>query len=321
VPPTMDDPLPLRSVDSVDITILVDNSLDRLLPSDARAVRPPVVGDWMEGPQLRAEHGYSTLVTLRADGTETRLLYDAGLTGETLSHNLATLGIDLRDVNAIVLSHGHGDHHGGLEALLREVGRKRLPLILHPDAWKTRKLVFPTGAEANLPPPDRAMLAREDVELLEKEGPSYLFGDTGLVSGRVERVTEFEQGMPIQWAQGASGWERDPMIWDDQSFICHVKGKGLVILSGCGHAGAINIVRNAQRLTGVDRVHAVVGGLHLTGATFAPVIPPTVAELARIRPDYIVPGHCTGWKARQELGQRLPDSYLESSVGTRFHFA
>jgi len=317
----MDDVVRLRPVDSVDVTILVDNSIDLLLRADERAARPSTTGDWLRRPQLRAEHGFSVFITMRANGGETRIIYDAGLTRDTLTHNLATLGLSVQDVDSVVLSHGHGDHHGGLEGLLREVGRKHLPLILHPDAWKTRKLVFPTGAEAQLPPPDRAMLSRADVEILEKEGPSYLFGDTALVSGRVDRVTEFEKGFPIQWARGTSGWEPDPMIWDDQNLICHVKGKGLVVDTGCGHAGAINILRNARRLTGVDRIHAVVGGLHLSGPIFEPIVSPTVTELEKIRPDYIVPGHCTGWRARQEIGHRMPQAYLESSVGTRFHFA
>ena len=317
----MPDPVQLRPVDSVDVTILVDNSIDVFLRNEPRAVRPSIGGDWKSRPQLRAEHGFSALVTIRAHGAETRIMYDAGLTSDTLSHNLTALEVSLRDVNAIVLSHGHGDHHGGLEGLLREVGRKRHPLILHPDAWKTRKAVFPTGAEAKLPPPDRAMLNREDVDILEREGPSFLFGDTALVSGRVERGTDFEKGFPVQWAQGASGWEPDPMVWDDQNLICHVKGKGLVVVSGCSHAGTVNILHNARRLTGVDHIHAFVGGLHLTGPAFEPIIPPTVAELEKIRPDFLVPGHCTGWKARQTLGVRMPGAYLESSVGTRFHFA
>jgi 7,8-dihydropterin-6-yl-methyl-4-(beta-D-ribofuranosyl)aminobenzene 5'-phosphate synthase len=317
----MDDALGLRPVDSVDVTILVDNSIDLFLPSDERAVRPPVARDWGRGPQLRAEHGFSAYLSIRSGEDETRIVYDAGLTSDTLTHNLATLGLSLREVDAIVLSHGHGDHHGGLEGLLREVGRKHLPLLLHPDAWRTRKLVFPTGAEARMFPPDHAMLTRADVEIVETEGPSYLFGDRALVSGRVERSTDFETGFPLQWARGKSGWEPDPMIWDDQNIVCHVKGKGLVVVTGCGHAGAINILRNAQRLTGVDRVHAVVGGLHLTGPAFEPIISPTVVELEKIRPQYVVPGHCTGAMARREIGLRLPDAYLESGVGTRFHFS
>lgn len=311
----------LRSVDSVDVTILVDNSVDLFLDTEFHAVRAPRGEDWMRGPKLRAEHGFSALVTLRAGGAETQIIYDAGLTSDTRSHNLEVLGIPLRDVASVVLSHGHGDHHGGLEGLLRKVGRKRLPLILHPDAWRTRKIVFPTGAETKLPPPDRAMFAAADVDLLERAGPSFLFGDSALVSGRVERVTEFEKGFPLQWAQGASGWEPDPMVWDDQYLACDVKGKGLVVISGCSHAGLVNIVRSARRSTGVDRVHAVVGGFHLSGSAFEPIIGPTMAELEKHRPDYVVPGHCTGWRARQELGRRMPAAYLESSVGTRFHFA
>ncbi|MFZ1023593.1 MAG: MBL fold metallo-hydrolase [Thermoplasmata archaeon] len=317
----MEGPLALRAVDSVDVTLLVDNSIDAFLASDDRAHRPPLTRDWFGRPHLRAEHGFSALVTIRHDGKETALLYDAGLTPDTLSHNLEALEIRVDDLQAIVLSHGHGDHHGGLEGLIRRVGRKRLPLVLHPDAWKTRKLVFPTGAEMNLPPPDRTALMQQEVELLEREGPSLLVGDSTLVSGRVERTTDFEHGFPLQWARGASGWEPDKMVWDDQNLICHVKGKGLVVVSGCSHAGAINILKNAKQMTGVDAIHAFVGGLHLTGKALEPIIPQTIAELEALRPNYIVPGHCTGWKAQQELGRRMPDAYLQPSVGTRFHFA
>lgn len=317
----MEERIGLRPVDSVDVTLLVDNSIDVLLASDDRAHRLPMARDWFSKPQLLAEHGFSTLVTLRRDGKETTILYDAGLRPDTLAHNLDVLGVSLKQLDAIVLSHGHGDHHGGLEGLIRRVGRKGMPLVLHPDAWKTRKIVFPTGAEIDLPTPDRTTLARLDVEVLEREGPSLLVGDSALVSGKVERTTEFEQGFPLQWARGASGWEPDKMVWDDQNLICHVKGRGLVVISGCSHAGAINILHNARRITGVEPVHAFVGGLHLTGGLFESIIPRTLSELETIRPDYIVPGHCTGWKAQQEIGRRLPGAYLQPSVGTRFHFA
>ncbi len=316
----MEERIALRPVDSVDVTLLVDNAIDILLPSDERARRPPWARDWFEKSQLRAEHGFSALVTLRRDGEETNLLYDAGLTPDTLVHNLDVLEISPSRLHAIVLSHGHGDHHGGLEGVIRRVGRRQMPLVLHPDAWKTRKIVFPTGTEVNMPPPDREALERHDVELLEREGPSLLVGESALVSGRVERTTDFEQGFPLQWARGASGWEPDRMIWDDQNLICHVKGKGLVVVSGCSHAGAINILRNARRITGTAPIHAFVGGLHLTGGSFESIVPRTVAELEAIRPTYIVPGHCTGWRAQLEIGHRLPDAYLPSSVGTRFHF-
>jgi 7,8-dihydropterin-6-yl-methyl-4-(beta-D-ribofuranosyl)aminobenzene 5'-phosphate synthase len=316
----MDDHVALRTVDSVEITLLVDNSIDLLLPDEGPAIRPDLGPDWLSRPPLMAEHGFASLVTLRSRGDEMRVLYDVGLTGETLLHNLSVLDLSLDDVQAIVLSHGHGDHHGGLEGLLRKVGKRDLPVLLHPDAWKRRKIVFPTGAEVNLPPPDRAMMTQAGAELLESTGPTMLLGETALVSGRVDRTTDFESGLPIHWAQGASGWEPDPMIWDDQNLVCHVKGRGLVVVSGCGHAGVINILHNAARLTGVAHLHAFVGGVHLSGRLFEPVIAPTVAELERLGPDHIVPAHCSGWRARQEIARRLPGAYHEPSVGTTYRF-
>lgn len=196
-----------------------------------------------------------------------------------------------------MLSHGHGDHHGGLEGLLRSIGRRRLPLVLHPDAWKSRKLVFPSGEEVRLPPPDRRALTDAGVELIEQR-TAFLLGGQALVSGVVPRVTPFEHGFPIQWAQGASGWEPDPMVWDDQSLMCLVRGRGLVVRTGCGHAGAIKIIENARQVTGEAKLHALIGGLHLSGRLFEPIIEPTVNELERHRVDYIVPGHCTGWRGR-----------------------
>jgi 7,8-dihydropterin-6-yl-methyl-4-(beta-D-ribofuranosyl)aminobenzene 5'-phosphate synthase len=95
----------------------------------------------------------------------------------------------------------------------------------------------------------------------------------------------------------------------------------LLVLSSCSHAGVINVLKHAQRLTGVDTVHAFVGGLHLTGGLFESIIPRTINELAAIGPSVIVPGHCTGWKALHELSRQLPDAYLQTSVGTQLHFA
>jgi 7,8-dihydropterin-6-yl-methyl-4-(beta-D-ribofuranosyl)aminobenzene 5'-phosphate synthase len=107
-----------------------------------------------------------------------------------------------------------------------------------------------------------------------------------LVTGQVDRVTDFEKGFPLQHVKTDHGWEPDTWIWDDQAVVCHVKGKGLVVLSSCSHAGVINVLRHAQRLTGVDTVYAFVGGLHLTGGLFEPIIPRTISEAA-IRPQVI----------------------------------
>jgi 7,8-dihydropterin-6-yl-methyl-4-(beta-D-ribofuranosyl)aminobenzene 5'-phosphate synthase len=310
----------LQPVDAVDVTILVDNSVDILLPSGELAQRPSPVWDWSEREQLIAEHGYALLLTVHRNGQSEELLYDAGLGRQTLIHNMDVLGLRVADVRTVVLSHGHADHHGGLEGLFQRVGRRRMPLVLHPDAWRERRVVFPTGTEIRMPPPSHQDLDREGWQVVEERGPSILLDHTVLVTGQVERVTDFEKGFPLQQARTEHGWEPDTWIWDDQAVVCHVKNKGLIVLSSCSHAGVINVLRHAQRLTGVEHVHAFVGGLHLTGGLFEPIIPRTIEELAKIGPDVVVPGHCTGWKATHELARRLPTAYVQTSVGTRLHF-
>ena len=248
------------------------------------------------------------------------MLYDTGLGRDTLNHNLKVLGLKAQNVEAIAMSHGHADHHGGLEGLIQRTGKRKLPLVLHPDAWQDRKIVFPSGTEIHLPPPNRKMLEDHDVKIVEEKGPSLLLGDVALVSGQVERTTLFETGFPIHYARHDGSWEKDPVVYDDQGIILNVKGKGLVVVSSCSHAGVVNVLRNAQKLTGEKKIHAFIGGLHLSGQIFEPRILPTVNELGRIGPNFIVPGHCTGWKATHEIARWIPQAYVQTSVGTRLEF-
>jgi 7,8-dihydropterin-6-yl-methyl-4-(beta-D-ribofuranosyl)aminobenzene 5'-phosphate synthase len=311
----------LRPIDAAEVTIVVDNSIDLLLPSTEVARRPAPRWDLFERrDQLRAEHGLSLLLTVHADGRSETLLYDAGLGPDTAVHNMDVLGIRPTDFRAMVLSHGHIDHHGGLEGLFACVGRRSMPLVLHPDAWRERKIVFPSGNEVHMPPPSHQDLDREGWEVVEERRPSYLLEGMVLVTGQVERVTDFEKGFPFQQARADGGWEPDPWVWEDQAVVVHVKDRGLVVLTGCSHAGVVNVLRHAQRITGVDRVHAVVGGLHLTGGLFEPIIPDTLAALTAMQPDVIAAGHCTGWKAMQRIATQLPHAYVPSSVGTQLHF-
>jgi 7,8-dihydropterin-6-yl-methyl-4-(beta-D-ribofuranosyl)aminobenzene 5'-phosphate synthase len=311
----------LLPVDVADITILLDNVIDILIPSTEVAQRAPLASNWSEREQLIAEHGYALLLTVQRDDRSESLLYDAGLGRKTVLHNMDVLDVQMSDLRAVVLSHGHADHHGGLEGLIQRMGRRKMPLVLHPHAWRQRRIIFPTGVEINMPPPSHADLEREDVAIIEERGPSLLLDGMVLVTGQVERVTDFEQGFPIHQAQINRGWEPDPWIWDDQAVVCHVKGRGLVVLSSCSHSGVINVLRHAQRLTGVDIIYAFVGGMHLSGGLFEAIIPRTVAELVSIGPAIVVPGHCTGWKATHQVARALPQAYVQTNVGTRLHFA
>ena len=316
----MNQQVTLLPVDVADVTILVDNSLDIFLPTDKIAHRAPLHYDWSNREQLIAEHGYSLLLTVVREGSSKSILYDAGLGRRTVLHNMDVLEVKAIDLRAVILSHGHADHHGGLEGMFQRIGRPKMPLVLHPDVWRERRIVFPTGQEISLPPPSHADLDREGVEIIEERSPTLLLDGMVLVTGQVDRVTDFEIGFPIQQMHNDHGWEPDTWVWDDQAVVCYVKDKGLVVLSSCSHAGAINVLKHAQRLTGIDKVHAFVGGFHLTGGLFEPIIPRTINELVIIGPDIIVPGHCTGWKATHELARQLPDAYIQTSVGTKLHF-
>jgi len=315
----INEPVVLTPVDGVEVTVVMDNAIDILAASTERASRQPWRYDWNEGDQLRAEHGYSLSVSVHRNGGTERILYDAGLTKDSTVHNLDVLGLDPRDYRAVVLSHGHADHHGGLEGLFGRV-RESMPLVVHPHAWRERKVVFPTGEEIRMPPPSHNDLDREGWRVVDEQGPSLLLGDSVLVTGQIDRTTAFEKGSPLQQTKTESGWEPDTWIWDDQAIAVHVRGKGLVVLSSCSHSGVINILHHVQRVTGIDQIHGFIGGLHLTGGLFESIIPETIGELVALSPDVIVPGHCTGWKATHQVVQALPDAYAASNVGTTFAF-
>jgi 7,8-dihydropterin-6-yl-methyl-4-(beta-D-ribofuranosyl)aminobenzene 5'-phosphate synthase len=137
-----------------------------------------------------------------------------------------------------------------------------------------------------------------------------------LITGEVDRTTPFETGFQGHEALRDAEWRPDPLILDDQALVLSLRDRGLVVLSGCGHAGIVNTVRYVRTLTGIDAVAAVIGGFHLSGPMFEPIIEPTVDALAELSPALLVPAHCTGWRALHRLATRLPDAFVMSTVGT-----
>src|SRR5262249_170650 len=152
-------------------------------------------------------------------------------------NNIDVLEIKPADIQAIVLSHGHADHAMGLPGLIDRLGTRGLPLVLHPDAYLERKLILPNGTEVRMPPPRKPDLRQENIEVIEEVSPSMLVDNMILISGEVARITEFEKGFPIHYAKRDGVWQLDPLIMDDQCAILNVRGKGLVIITGCGHSG------------------------------------------------------------------------------------
>jgi 7,8-dihydropterin-6-yl-methyl-4-(beta-D-ribofuranosyl)aminobenzene 5'-phosphate synthase len=169
-----------------------------------------------------------------------------------------------------------------------------------------------------LPTTSRRALTEAGFEIIAERQPSFLFGRSVLVTGEVARTTGYEPGLPPQQAWIDGTWEPDPLVLDDQALIINVRDRGLVVITGCGHAGVVNIARYAQRLCG-ERIYAVVGGFHLGGPLFEPLIPRVLDDLAAMNPGVLVPAHCTGWRAQHAMAARFPAAFIPSAVGTSFH--
>ena len=306
----------LGAVDRVEILSIMDNSIDVLMGSTPVAKRLKRSSDSHSKPQLRAEHGVSMLVTTYDGGDKDSFLFDTGVTLDGVLHNMDVLEIKGNELHAVVLSHGHTDHTRGLMGFIKRYGRPRVPIVLHPDAYLKRKNVQPDGHESEHIPPSKRDLEAEDVEIIEERGPTMVVGGRALVTGQIPRTTPFEKGSPAQVAWIDGKWRPDPWIHDDQAIVLNVKNKGLVVLTGCGHAGVVNTLKCARDLTGVDKVHAVIGGFHLTGPTFEPIIITTIEALKEFNPSVIVPQHCTGWKATHLIAREFPTAFIPNSVGT-----
>jgi 7,8-dihydropterin-6-yl-methyl-4-(beta-D-ribofuranosyl)aminobenzene 5'-phosphate synthase len=256
-------------------------------------------------------------------------------------HNADILRVDFHSINAIVLSHGHFDHFTGIFSVIKRMG-KPARVICHPDAFLRRWIMFPNGKDkAKLPFLDKDELERQGGTITIKQGPSVVsegnIDDYGgltendhrdlnpnlLITGQIPRNIPYEKGFPLQYKKAPNNGEliHDPFVNDDQAIVANIRKNGLVIVSGCAHAGIINTINYAKSLTGIDKIFAVVGGFHLTGGgIYEDAIDPTITELKKADPDYLVPCNCTGWKATNRIIQALPEKFIQPSICTTLTF-
>ncbi len=331
----------LQEIDRVSFTILMDNSTDLLLTNTTHAIRPPLTkNEKFLLPLPIAEHGFSTLVTLAIPSEEKSeknirsFLFDCGPSENGVIHNAEIFGMDFDQLDGIILSHGHFDHFVGLANILRKISSSRqkstsIDLFVHPDAFLKRWEIYQDGKKVKMPFLDEELLRKLGALIHKNTGITLLPSDVSpslLVTGEIPRKTSFEKGFPFQYIEARSASKMslvpDPLVRDDQAIVVNVKNKGLVILSGCGHAGIMNTIDYAKKACGIDKVHAVLGGFHLPadGGIYEEAILPTMEGLLKTDPDYIVPCHCTGWKATNRIIQTMPEKFLQSSVGTVFTF-
>jgi len=322
----MREQIALAPVDRVEITTLYENLVDQTTPGGGAVERlTPKAGDKIVSTLLAEErrnpfvggHGLSMLVRVSRDGRTRSLLFDAGGSPDGLVHNLDCLDLNPRDWNCIVLSHGHWDHTLGLIGLHKRLGRLSFPLTLHPDAYLKRAVVEPNGQIRRLQPLSRQGLRDAGLELIETARPSFVVEGMALVTGQVARTNDFETGWPAHHAERDGALQPDPLICDDQGLVINLRGKGLVVLSGCGHAGIVNTVHHAQTMTGIQQVHAVIGGFHLGPTFFHDRIRRVVNALVALEPTIIAPAHCTGYRAAYAVYQQRPDAFVQNTVGTR----
>lgn len=275
----------LREAESVEIISLMDNSLDYL--STARKAEVKNVRKWTRKyfTLPMAEHGFSMLVRVFSGDKSHSVLFDAGISPHGVMINVKRIGINPAEIESIVLSHGHYDHFGGLLAIVKAINKDDLPIIMHEDMFKIRGVANAGGTIRKYP----LFPAEEKVKpakYIKTKQPHLMADDLILVTGEIPRKTSFEKGYPPHRAFVDGEWRPDPWIWDDRALVINIKHKGLVIMSGCAHAGIINTILYAQQLTGRKNVYAVLGGFHLAGKENELHINQTVKELKKVNPNW-----------------------------------
>lgn len=312
----------MRECDELVLTVLVDNYIDMLMsnsPGITRQGMPEHFGA-RRGTPL-AENGISFLLKATTAGRTTTILFDAGMSPIPLVHNAKLLGIDLTEVDQVVVSHGHPDHFGGIYAALAEIGY-RVPVLVHPSAFTPRLIQRPdvtlqyfnkAFTEAELTAAGAAVVAVKDpLEI----APGVM------TSGEVPTTLDFEEEVPVGRMSVRNGHVCADPIEDYMTLSINVKGLGLIVLDPCGHAGVVSAIDHAVKLADGAALFGVLGGFHLghAGITQAKV-DRTVDELLDRAPAWVSPMHCSGFRTQRAVAERMPDAFKLMTVGTVVRFA
>ena len=307
----------VTQVDKLTLWVLTDNYYDVNRAEAKIGKRYRAV----PGKSIHAEHGLSFYVETVIDGKTSACMFDYGLDPLGVMNNIALLGLDIGKANAFSLSHGHWDHYTSAVSILKQNQSRiagRTPFYVGEEAFARRYSLRPGTTEFA----DLGQLRKEDIEALglevvEVKNPLQIIPGA-YFSGNIKRVTAYEKPPPTLLVKRGEKPEPDDFR-GEQALFFNVKGKGLVVVTSCAHAGIVNTVKQAQKIAGTDKIHAVMGGFHLANAK-PEIIQNTVADVKAMKPDYIVPAHCTGFETIVAFSREMPNEFILNTAGTQYTF-
>jgi 7,8-dihydropterin-6-yl-methyl-4-(beta-D-ribofuranosyl)aminobenzene 5'-phosphate synthase len=325
----------LRPVDRLVIQVLVDNVTDSLstnpehIHSELHCQVARGLSSISGKAMCCAHHGLSLVIRAEVEGTNRTLLFDAGPEAEAVHRNADRLAIDVGAIDAMMLSHGHWDHAGGMLEATRLIRQARpggsLPCYLHPEMFHQRGVQLPNGHVIpfeDVPNPDELRTA--GAEPILTRDATLALDERYYISGEIPRTCSYETGLPGHVARSSDSdpWKPDPLIVDERFLAVHVQGKGLVVFTACSHAGLINTLSAARESFPSIPLYAAVGGFHLAGASIQKIIPDTVRDLAQFDLRWLVPSHCTGWRAVNAMVNAFGEErVVPNAVGKQITFA